>query len=439
MRMMSLRAVPKLDYATTEAINTLATNVIFSGAEYKTIMLTSCSANEGKSFVTFHLAEKLASLGYSVMLVDADLRKSVFVSRYDAVTQGPLLGMTHYLAGRCDLEDIQYRTNIENLSIIPIGKEVINSLPLLNSAGFAGMMKELRQRYHFVLVDAPPVGVIIDAAMIANICDGTLFVVTNEMVSKRELVSAVQQIQKSGCTVLGVILNIRMNPEVSINMKGFRPHGATIRLILSIGIPSVVMQSIGSVMTFLMNQILIAFSSTAVAVFGVYFKLQSFVFMPVFGLTNGTVPIVAYNFGARKGERMKKTIQYSVYAAIAIMICGALIFQAIPDKLLMLFDASDEMLRVGVPALRIISLGFPLAGFGIGAGAVFQALGFSVYSMIISLIRQLVVLIPCAYLIGRLTGDVTGVWWAFVVAEVVSLTVSALYLRRVNRNVIQTL
>ena len=239
--------------------------------------------------------------------------------------------------------------------------------------------------------------------------------------------------------LLGLILNIRMNPEVSINMKGFKPHGATIRLILSIGIPSVVMQSIGSVMTFLMNQILIAFSSTAVAVFGVYFKLQSFVFMPVFGLTNGTVPIVAYNFGARKGERMKKTIQYSVYAAIAIMICGALIFQSIPDKLLMLFDASDEMLRVGVPALRIISLSFPLAGFGIGAGAVFQALGFSVYSMIISLIRQLVVLIPCAYLIGMLTGDVTGVWWAFVVAEVVSLTVSALYLRRVNRDVIQTL
>ena len=239
--------------------------------------------------------------------------------------------------------------------------------------------------------------------------------------------------------LLGLILNIRKNPEVSISMKGFKPHGATIRLILSIGIPSVVMQSIGSVMTFLMNQILIAFSSTAVAVFGVYFKLQSFVFMPVFGLTNGTVPIVAYNFGARKGDRMKKTIQYSVYAAIVIMICGALIFQSIPDKLLMLFDASDEMLRVGVPALRIISLSFPLAGFGIGAGAVFQALGFSVYSMIISLIRQLVVLIPCAYLIGMLTGDVTGVWWAFVVAEVVSLTVSALYLRRVNRDVIQTL
>ena len=173
--------------------------------------------------------------------------------------------------------------------------------------------------------------------------------------------------------------------------------------------------------------------------FGVYFKLQSFVFMPVFGLNNGTVPIVAYNFGARKGDRMKKTIQYAICAAVGIMIVGMLLFQSIPDKLLMLFDASDEMLRIGVPALRIISLAFPLAGFGIGASSVFQALGYSVYSMVVSLIRQLVVLIPCAYVIGRVTGDVTGVWWAFFIAELVSLMVSALYLRRVNRNVIQTI
>ena len=173
--------------------------------------------------------------------------------------------------------------------------------------------------------------------------------------------------------------------------------------------------------------------------FGVYFKLQSFVFMPVFGLNNGTVPIVAYNFGARKGDRMRQTIKYSICAAVAIMIVGMLMFQSIPDKLLRLFDASEEMLRLGVPALRIISMGFPLAGFGIGAGSVFQALGYSVYSMIVSLIRQLVVLIPCAYVIGRVTGDVTGVWWAFVIAELVSLMVSALYLRRVNRDVIRTL
>lgn len=239
--------------------------------------------------------------------------------------------------------------------------------------------------------------------------------------------------------VMAAAINHFKNNEVNIRMKGFRPNGNIIKMIYGIGVPSIVMQAIGSVMNYGMNVILISFSSTATAVFGVYFKLQSFVFMPVFGLNNGTVPIVAYNFGARKGDRMKKTIKYSICAAIGIMICGALLFQSIPDKLLMLFDASDEMLRLGVPALRIISLGFPLAGFGIGAGSVFQALGYSVYSMVISLIRQLVVLIPCAYLIGQVTGDVTGVWWAFFIAEAVSLVVSALYLRRVNRKVIQTI
>lgn len=238
---------------------------------------------------------------------------------------------------------------------------------------------------------------------------------------------------------LGLVMNIRMNPEVSISFKGFRPHGATIRRILAIGIPSVVMQSIGSVMTFAMNQILIAFSSTAVAVFGVYFKLQSFVFMPVFGLNNGTVPIIAYNFGARRADRMTKTIKYSVSAAIVIMIAGTLLFQVVPDKLLELFDASDEMLRIGVPALRIISLSFALAGFGIGASSVFQALGYSIYSMIVSLVRQLFVLIPCAYLIGRVTGNVTMVWWAFVIAEGFSVVLSILYMHKVNRCVIRTI
>ena len=239
--------------------------------------------------------------------------------------------------------------------------------------------------------------------------------------------------------VLAVLFNLTCNHDIHPTLRGFRPNGPVIRNIYSVGAPSIILNSIGSVMTFGMNQILFAFSSTAVAVFNVYFKLQSFVFMPVFGLNNGTVPIVAYNFGARRGDRMRQTIKYSICAAVAIMIVGMLMFQSIPDKLLRLFDASEEMLRLGVPALRIISISFPLAGFGIGAGSVFQALGFSVYSMIISLIRQLVVLIPCAYAIGRVTGDVTGVWWAFVIAELVSLTASALYLRRVNRDVIRTL
>lgn len=242
--------------------------------------------------------------------------------------------------------------------------------------------------------------------------------------------------------IFALVLNLKKNPEIHLVFRGFRPNWPIIGSIYAIGLPSVVMMAIGSVMTFLMNKILITYHSareTAATAFGIYFKLNSFVFMPVFGLNNGTVPIVAYNFGARKGDRMKKTIKYSICAAVGIMIVGMLLFQSIPDKLLRLFDASDEMLRIGVPALRIISLAFPLAGFGIGASSVFQALGYSVYSMIVSLIRQLVVLIPCAYVIGRVTGDVTGVWWAFFIAELVSLMVSALYLRRVNRNVIRTI
>ena len=238
---------------------------------------------------------------------------------------------------------------------------------------------------------------------------------------------------------VGLFMNLKMNPEVPLGLHHFRIHGATLRRILAIGIPSVVMQSIGSVMTFCMNQILIAFSSTAVAVFGVYFKLQSFIFMPVFGLNNGTVPIIAYNYGARRPDRMRKTIRYGVSAAVCIMAAGTLLFHAIPMQLLRIFDASEEMLRIGVPALRIISLSFPVAGLCIGCGSVFQALGFSIYSMITSMVRQLAVLVPCAYLIGWLTGNVTMVWWAFVVAEVFSLMLTMYFYRKVDRNVIRTL
>lgn len=238
---------------------------------------------------------------------------------------------------------------------------------------------------------------------------------------------------------VGLVMCLRKNPEVKLAVKGFRPEGAMIRRILAIGVPSVIMQSIGSVMTFLMNQILIAFSSTAVAVFGVYFKLQSFVFMPIFGMNNGTVPIVAYNYGARRPDRMTKAVRYSITAAIVIMICGTLLFHTATRQLLGIFDASEEMLRIGVPALRIISLSFPVAGFCIGVGTVFQALGYSIYSMIVSLVRQLFVLIPCAYLIGRVTGDVTMVWYAFVIAEVFSLVLSSFFFRRVYRNVIAPL
>lgn len=248
-------------------------------------------------------------------------------------------------------------------------------------------------------------------------------------------------------TILGQIIGacaglyfcLRKNPEIPLSLRGFRPQGAMIRRILTIGVPSVIMQSVGSVCTFLMNQILLAFSATAVAVFGVYFKLQSFVFMPIFGMNNGTVPIVAYNYGARNPERMKQAIRYSITAAILIMIAGTTAFTLATEQLLSIFDASEEMLRIGVPALRIISLSFPVAGFCIGAGTVFQALGYSIYSMINSLVRQLVVLIPSAFIIGRLTGDVTLVWYSFVIAEGFSLMLSVIFFRRIYKNVIKPL
>ena len=244
--------------------------------------------------------------------------------------------------------------------------------------------------------------------------------------------------QWAGAAV-GFTLNLRMNPEVQLNLHGFTPHGATIRRVLAIGVPSVIMQSIGSVMTFGMNQILIAFSSTAVAVFGVYFKLQSFIFMPVFGLNNGTVPIVAYNYGARKPDRMMKTIKLSIAAVVVIMTGGLLLFQLAPRQLLAIFDASEEMLSMGVPALRTISLHFPIAAICIGMGAVFQALGFCVYSMINSFVRQLLVLLPSAFLLGAIRGNVNAVWWSFIIAEVFSLALTLFYFVRVYRNVIKKL
>ena len=234
---------------------------------------------------------------------------------------------------------------------------------------------------------------------------------------------------------IGLVMNIRKNPEVSISMKGFRPHGATIRRILSIGIPSVVMQSIGSIMTFLMNQILIAFSATAVAVFGVYFKLQSFVFMPIFGLNNGMVPIISYNYGARRPERVKKTIRLAVCYAEGIMVLGFCIFEFFPGQVLGLFSASQAMLTIGIPAMRIICLHFLLAGTSIVLSSVFQALGNGLFSLIVSVCRQLFVLLPAAWLLAQ-TGSVNNVWWAFLIAEIVSVLMSLAFYAHINKTII---
>ncbi len=236
--------------------------------------------------------------------------------------------------------------------------------------------------------------------------------------------------------VFAIIINEKKNTDVKLNFKGFRPDKKVIREIYKVGIPSIIMQAIGSVMTYGMNRILISFNSTAVAVFGVYFKLQSFIFMPIFGLNNGMVPIIAYNYGAKEKDRMVKTLKLSVFYAIGIMVLGFLVFQLFPAPLFSLFDASEMMLSIGVPALRAISFSFLFAGFCIVCGSLFQALGNGVYSMVISIARQLVVLLPAAYLLS-LSGKVQYVWWAFPIAELVSLSMTVFFLFRINRDVIR--
>ena len=234
---------------------------------------------------------------------------------------------------------------------------------------------------------------------------------------------------------IALVINIKKNDEIQLRLKGFRPDGKTIARIYEVGIPSIIMQAIGSVMTYGMNRILIAFSSTAVAVFGVYFKLQSFIFMPVFGLNNGMVPIIAYNYGAGKKDRLIKTLKLSIIYAVGLMLLGVIIFQLFPAPLFALFDASETMLAIGIPALRIISLSFIFAGFCIVCGSLFQALGNGVYSMVVSIARQLLVLLPVAYLLS-LSGKVEAVWWAFPIAEIVSLSLTVFFMFRINRKVI---
>lgn len=244
---------------------------------------------------------------------------------------------------------------------------------------------------------------------------------------------------------LAVFLNHHYNKDIHLDFRGFRPNGHIIGGIYAIGIPSVIMMAIGSVMTFLMNKILITYheaKETAATAFGIYFKLNSFIFMPIFGLNNGSVSILAYNFGARKRLRMTECIKRVCLYALCIMTLGTIIFQAIPHTLLRLFDATETMLAVGTPALRIISLSFPIAAFCIALGGAFQATGKSVYSMIVSFIRQLIFLIPAAFvlaLLGQRIGNSNLVWWSYPIAEVVALIITLAYYLRLNRRLLSKL
>lgn len=230
--------------------------------------------------------------------------------------------------------------------------------------------------------------------------------------------------------------NLHKNPDITLNFKGFRPRLQVIKRIYAVGLPSILMMSVSSVMTYGINRILIAFSSTATAVFGVYFKLQSFIFMPIFGMNNGMVPIVAYNYGARKPHRITKTVKLAMLYAECIMLIGFAIFQLKPDLLLQMFNASEEMMSIGIVALRVISLSFLLAGICIIGSSSLQALGHGVFSMFISFGRQLIVLLPAAYLLAQ-TGNLDLVWYSFPIAEIASLALTSIFLFRVYRTSIR--
>ncbi len=242
---------------------------------------------------------------------------------------------------------------------------------------------------------------------------------------------------------LAVVLNHIKNDDLHLNLKAFRPNPGLIGRIYAIGVPSILMVAIGSVMTFLFNIILITYTRAAelsATVFGVYFKLNSFVFMPVFGLNNGVIPIIAYNYGARNRRRMMEAVKLAVIYAAGYILLGLLAFMLIPGQLLKIFNASEEMLRVGIPALRIIGSTFLFAGVCIAMGSVFQALGYGTYSMIVSFARQLVVLLPAAYILARIgmqTGNDTLVWYAFPIAEIASLITTLILFTRLYNNVIK--
>ena len=234
--------------------------------------------------------------------------------------------------------------------------------------------------------------------------------------------------------IMAFIWNKTKNTDIHLSLKGFKPDGKIIGEIYKIGVPSICMQAIGSIMTAGMNLILMGLSSTGAAVFGVYFKIQSFFFMPVMGLNNGLIPIISYNYGARKKRRILNTMNYAYKIAAFFMLLAILVFELLPAQLLKLFDASDSMLSIGVPALRIIGIHFLAAWFCIITGSFFQAMGKAVYSLYVSICRQLVILLPVAYILSKI-GGLSAIWWSMAIAEVMSVVITMICRKKVFTNI----
>ena len=335
------------------------------------------------------------------------------------------------------LTDWFMRTQTDIAHIITYGDEYLRVVCIVSIGAFGAVATErllqaTGKTVYSMITQAvgAVVNIALDPVLIFGLCGLPAMGVTGAAVAT--------VISQCVSFVLGIVFNVCCNREISLSYRGFRPNGHIIGRIYAVGVPSILMASIGSVMTFFMNRILIAFSSTATAVLGVYFKLQSFIFMPIFGLNNGLVPIVSYNYGAKKKKRMMRSIKLAILTALCIMAAGFLAFELIPDQLMGLYNASKHMLSIGEPALRIIGIHFLIAGYCIVAGSVFQALGNALPSLITSLARQLVVLLPVARLLAQ-TGNVNMVWWAFPIAEVMSAAMTTLFFVREYRAKIKPL
>ena len=350
----------------------------------------------------------LALVGYALFLVFGLFGSRVFMASQTQVSEIIEMG-TEYLTVCCGL-----------------------SFGIFGEIMFERLMQSTGRTFYTMITQG--------VGAIFNIIFDPIFIFTLDMgVTGAALATVLGQIV---AFILAIVLNHKHNPDVRLSAKGFKPDLRMIGEIYAIGVPSIIMVCIGSVMTFLMNKILILYTAgkeTAATVFGVYFKLNSFIFMPIFGLNNGIIPIVAYNYGAKNRARMVQAVKIAAIIACSVMFVGMLLFLTIPGTLLSLFDASETMLAIGEPALRIISTSFTFAGVCIVLGSIFQALGHSVYSMIVSFIRQLVVLVPCAYLLARVgqrVGNDNLVWLSYPIAEVFSLAVTLILFAKLYRNVI---
>ena len=336
--------------------------------------------------------------------------------------------------------DLFFRSQTQVENIIRMGNDYLRIVTAGSLAMFCQIMYErLLQGTGRSILSMYTQGL---GAIINIILDPVFIFVLKMGVAGAAVATVIGQI--CGC-ILAIWFNHKKNTDITLSLRGFRPDLHLIGEIYAIGLPSVIMIAIGSVMTFLMNKILITYHAaheTAATAFGTYFKLNSFIFMPVFGMNNGVVPIVAYNYGAQNRRRMVETIKRGALYASCIMVFGTILFWAIPGPLLKIFDASDTLLSVGIPALRIISLSFCMAGASIALGSSFQALGKSFYSMITSIVRQLVFLIPIAYVLARYgvsVGNSDLVWWSYPVAEVFSLVLTLAFFHRLYKTIIAPL